>query len=194
MLSVEAAVAVAVASAFFTFEHASAFRFQAGTGVVSSRTSRRGNRRNANDIEGRRRVILHNQMPFFATPAFGQPQQSGPASASPQSATVTLRLPLGTLFDGRDYIFVTESNVRGYEWTERETGIWGSELPCMFFGDDDLTSRTIADILLDDLMDAALGNLGGQLDNDDEPSLLTKPASMITDYELSQIVLVPSSW
>ena len=58
----------------------------------------------------------------------------------------------------------------------------------------DLTSRSNADILLDDLMDAALGNLGGQLDNDDEPSLLTKPASMITDYELSQIVLVPSSW
>lgn len=117
-------------------------------------------------------MILRNQMPpFFASPAFGQPQQSGPASASPQSATVTLRLPLGTLFDGRDYIFVTESNVRGYEWTERET-----------------------DILLDDLMDAALGNLGGQLDNDDEPSLLAKPASMITDYELSQIVLVPGNW
>ncbi len=47
----------------------------------------------------------------------------GGQSAPPQSATVTLRLPLGTLFDGRDYIFVTESNVRGYEWTEKETDI-----------------------------------------------------------------------
>ncbi|EJK65767.1 hypothetical protein THAOC_13342, partial [Thalassiosira oceanica] len=90
MLAVEAAVAVAVATALFAAELASAFRFQ---GVVSSsrpRTSCRGkNRRHAIDIEGkRRRVILRNQMPpFFASPAFGQPQQSGPASASPQSAT-----------------------------------------------------------------------------------------------------------
>jgi len=130
MLAFEAAVAVAAASAFFAFEHASAFRLAGEAGVVSvsssrPKTSSRGDKNRRHAIEGRRRrVILHNQMPFFAsTPAFGQPQQSGPASASPQSATVTLRLPLGTLFDGRDYIFVTESNVRGYEWTERETGI-----------------------------------------------------------------------
>lgn len=92
---------------------------------------------------------------------------------------MTLRLPLGTLFDGRDYIFVTESNVRGYEWTTKET-----------------------DILLDDLMDAALGNLGGKHDaidttitsNDSEP-VVVGPANnnVITDYELSQIVLVPTS-
>jgi len=94
---------------------------------------------------------------------------------------VTLRLPLGTLFDGRDYIFVTESNVRGYEWTTKET-----------------------DILLDDLMDAALGNLGGKqhdntdnVDGDGEPVVVANNVaaapSVITDYELSQIVLVPTS-
>eukprot|EP00579_Thalassiosira_antarctica_P015792 CAMPEP_0201941832 /NCGR_PEP_ID=MMETSP0903-20130614/47800_1 /ASSEMBLY_ACC=CAM_ASM_000552 /TAXON_ID=420261 /ORGANISM="Thalassiosira antarctica, Strain CCMP982" /LENGTH=96 /DNA_ID=CAMNT_0048484009 /DNA_START=32 /DNA_END=318 /DNA_ORIENTATION=- len=47
-------------------------------------------------------------LPFFAAPAFSS-SSSSPASGgqvaaagtSPQSATVTLRLPLGTLFDGR---------------------------------------------------------------------------------------------
>jgi hypothetical protein len=53
---------------------------------------------------------------------------------------VTLRLPLGTLFDGRDYIFVTYSNVRGYEWGRKE-----------------------CNILVEDLMDASLGSLGGEL-------------------------------
>jgi len=79
---------------------------------------------------------------------------------------------------------VTESNVRGYEWTAKET-----------------------DILLDDLMDAALGNLGGKHDvdatednNDNESVVIAKAAAtapananVITDYELSQIVLVPTS-
>ena len=81
---------------------------------------------------------LYQELPFFAAPAFSSTLSSGAASQSsssssssssgnsnspPQSATVTLRLPLGTLFDGRDYIFVTESNVRGYEWTEKEADI-----------------------------------------------------------------------
>ena len=139
----------------------------------------------------------NNFLPFFAAPAFAT-QQSAPNSQSssttttssspPQSATVTLRLPLGTLFDGRDYIFVTESNVRGYEWTTKET-----------------------DILLDDLMDAALGTLGGMSEEDTVAATITitskqeqqststtiptptPPPALITDYELSQIVLVPTS-
>lgn len=56
---------------------------------------------------------LHGEaapLPFFAAPASFA---SAPASSAPQSSTVTLRLPLGTLFDGRDYIFVTYTNVRG---------------------------------------------------------------------------------
>ena len=79
------------------------------------------------------KTALHQELPFFAAPAFQQSNGSsssssqssggGSQSSPPQSATVTLRLPLGTLFDGRDYIFVTESNVRGYEWTEKETDI-----------------------------------------------------------------------
>jgi len=135
-------------------------------------------------------------LPFFAAPAFSS-SSSSPASGgqvaaagtSPQSATVTLRLPLGTLFDGRDYTFVTESNVRGYEWTTKE-----------------------ADILMDDLMDAALGNLGGMpdeglysnsggaaVDPNKSASVANTnikpptPPAIITDYELSQIVLVPTS-
>jgi len=86
---------------------------------------------------------------------------------------VTLRLPLGTLFDGRDYIFVTESNVRGYEWTEKET-----------------------DILLDDLMDAALGTIQGGQDTTTTTTTNNnnqQQQQLITDYELSQIVLVPTS-
>lgn len=71
-------------------------------------------------------TALHQELPFFAAPAFSASSsstQTSTTSPPPQSATVTLRLPLGTLFDGRDYIFVTESNVRGYEWTEKETDI-----------------------------------------------------------------------
>jgi hypothetical protein len=133
---------------------------------------------------------LHQELPFFANPAFTAAASSTSTSTSssssstnqsaPSQATITLRLPLGTLFDGRDYIFVTESNVRGYEWTEKET-----------------------DILLDDLMDAALGTLGGQegtnnSNNDDnakekKPKSQPPPSSQITDYELSQIVLVPTA-
>ena len=44
------------------------------------------------------------------------------------------------LFDGRDYIFVTYTNVRGYEWSTKEVNI-----------------------LVEDLMDASLGSLGGEL-------------------------------
>ena len=128
---------------------------------------------------------LHQELPFFANPAFTAAASSTSTSTSssstnqsaPSQATITLRLPLGTLFDGRDYIFVTESNVRGYEWTEKET-----------------------DILLDDLMDAALGTLGGQegtnnSNNNDEKKSKNQPppSSQITDYELSQIVLVPTA-
>lgn len=124
---------------------------------------------------------LHQELPFFANPAFTAASSSTSTSTSsssstnqsaPSQATITLRLPLGTLFDGRDYIFVTESNVRGYEWTEKET-----------------------DILLDDLMDAALG-LGGQEGNnndDNDKNQPPPPQSQITDYELSQIVLVPTA-
>ncbi|KAL7454146.1 hypothetical protein ACHAWC_009913 [Mediolabrus comicus] len=132
---------------------------------------------------------LHQELPFFANPAFTAASSTSTSTSSssstnqsaPSQATITLRLPLGTLFDGRDYIFVTESNVRGYEWTEKET-----------------------DILLDDLMDAALGTLGGQEgtnsnnNNDDSGNEKKKknqssPSPQITDYELSQIVLVPTA-
>ena len=118
-----------------------------------------------------------NSLPFFAAPAFvaTSSTSSSSSSSTPQSATVTTRIPLGTLFDGRDYIFVTESNVRGYEWSIKET-----------------------DVLLDDLMDAALfGNLGsgggsGTDNGSVSPSPTSTPTST-TDYELSQIVLVPTS-
>jgi hypothetical protein len=80
-----------------------------------------------------------NQLPFFAAPAsFAASSSSIPST--PQSSTVTLRLPLGTLFDGRDYVFVTYTNVRGYEWSVKEVNV-----------------------LVEDLMDASLGSLGGEL-------------------------------
>ncbi|KAL7449368.1 hypothetical protein ACHAWC_001433, partial [Mediolabrus comicus] len=129
---------------------------------------------------------LHQELPFFANPAFTAASSTSTSTSSssstnqsaPSQATITLRLPLGTLFDGRDYIFVTESNVRGYEWTEKET-----------------------DILLDDLMDAALGTLGGQEgtnsnnnnEKEDKKKNQPPPSPQITDYELSQIVLVPTA-
>lgn len=104
-----------------------------------------------------------SSVPFFAASS-SSTQQAGSASTT---ATVTLRLPLGTIFDGRDYIFVTESNVRSYEWTIRE-----------------------ADLLMDDLIDAA--SLGG----DGAGGVIEGVGQIIQpvmDYELSQIVVVPTS-
>ena len=104
-----------------------------------------------------------SSVPFFA--ASSSPTQQ--AGSAPTTATVTLRLPLGTIFDGRDYIFVTESNVRSYEWTTRE-----------------------ADLLMDDLIDAA--SLGGVGDGGiiEGVGQIIQP---VMDYELSQIVVVPTS-
>ncbi len=50
-------------------------------------------------------------VPFFA-------QLEPPAKEG--SASITNRLPLGSIFDSRDYIFSTATNVRGYEWTLKE--------------------------------------------------------------------------
>uniref|UniRef100_A0A7S2U6Y8 DUF262 domain-containing protein n=1 Tax=Attheya septentrionalis TaxID=420275 RepID=A0A7S2U6Y8_9STRA len=86
-------------------------------------------------------------VPFFA---------SFSASGDLGTTTVTTRVPLGTLFDSRDYIFCTATNVRGYEWTLKET-----------------------DQLFDDLSDVAVGS---------------SPNAHRGDYELSQIVLVPTEW
>jgi hypothetical protein len=99
-------------------------------------------------------------------------------------ATVTHRLPLGTIFDGRDYIFVTESNVRSYEWTIKEV-----------------------DLLFEDLMDAASLSMesvaiGGATSSNTATTTKTTSLSssttastnaIISDYELSQIVIVPTS-
>jgi len=66
-------------------------------------------------------------VPFFA-------QLYPPAKKG--SASITNRLPLGSIFDSREYIFSTATNVRGYEWTLKE-----------------------AEELLDDLLDASNGFL-----------------------------------
>ncbi|KAL3776230.1 hypothetical protein ACHAW5_008261 [Stephanodiscus triporus] len=101
-------------------------------------------------------------LPFFAA---APPQQQQQPSAAAAAATVTLRLPLGTIFDGRDYTFVTESNVRSYEWTTREV-----------------------DLLMDDLIDAASLGGGGRVPT----GLRGGQVHPVSDYELSQIVIVPT--
>ncbi|CAJ1946582.1 unnamed protein product [Cylindrotheca closterium] len=53
-------------------------------------------------------------LPFFASSSATEKVKEGRAS-------ITDRLPIGKLFDSRDYIFNTASNVRGYEWTIKET-------------------------------------------------------------------------
>ncbi|KAL3934609.1 MAG: hypothetical protein SGBAC_009710 [Bacillariaceae sp.] len=53
-------------------------------------------------------------LPFFASSSASEQAKEGRAS-------ITDRLPIGKLFDSRDYIFNTASNVRGYEWTIKET-------------------------------------------------------------------------
>jgi len=59
------------------------------------------------------RLFLEFPLPFFAAPERNEKQVEGRAS-------VTNRLPIGKIFDSRDYIFSTTSNVRGYEWTLKE--------------------------------------------------------------------------
>ena len=109
--------------------------------------------------------VIISSLPFFAAAPPQQQQQQQQNGASATAATVTLRLPLGTIFDGRDYVFVTESNVRSYEWTTREV-----------------------DLLMDDLIDAA--SLGGGGVGGGGGAGQVHPVS---DYELSQIVIVPTS-
>jgi len=80
--------------------------------------------------------------PFFAR-AFGNPGSlfsstpASPKSKEGKAASITTRLPLGTLFDSREYTFETVTNVRGYEWTLK-----------------------VAEELLDDFVDASRGYLG----------------------------------
>lgn len=74
-------------------------------------------------------------LPFFAQM---QPR------AKEGTASITNRLPLGTIFDSRDYIFSTATNVRGYEWTLKE-----------------------AEELLEDLLDGANGVLGADVSRQD---------------------------
>jgi len=69
-------------------------------------------------------------VPFFAS-IYDKPKEKG-------TKTVTTRLPIGNLFDSREYIFECATNMRGYEWTVKE-----------------------AEELLDDLVDASsIGRFG----------------------------------
>lgn len=75
------------------------------------------------------------ELPFFA-------QMQPPAKEG--TASITTRLPLGTIFESRDYIFSTATNVRSYEWTLKE-----------------------AEELLDDLLDASSGILPSDVPKQD---------------------------
>jgi Uncharacterized conserved protein len=75
------------------------------------------------------------EMPFFAQ--MQPPPKEGTAS-------ITTRLPLGNIFESRDYIFSTATNVRSYEWTLKE-----------------------AEELLDDLLDASNGILSRDVPKQD---------------------------
>jgi uncharacterized protein with ParB-like and HNH nuclease domain len=101
-------------------------------------------------------------MPFFASSTATEKVKEGRAS-------ITTRLPIGKLFDSREYIFSTASNVRGYEWTLKET-----------------------EELLDDLLDASQGVFAG--DADGGSSEIICEGFSKQDYELSQIVLIPMEW
>jgi len=78
-------------------------------------------------------------LPFFAS--F---EQSQPPLLKEGTASITNRLPLGTIFDSRDYIFSTVTNIRTYEWTVKE-----------------------AEELLDDLLEGSNGLLAGDMNKQD---------------------------
>lgn len=111
-------------------------------------------------------------VPFFASTLGGgvgtffasSPASKKAAPSEGKAASITTRLPLGTLFDSREYTFETLTNVRGYEWTIK-----------------------VAEELLDDFIDASRGYLNTGLEEEEEQA-------MKHEYELSQIVLVPMEW
>ena len=105
--------------------------------------------------------------PFFATKFVEQTSASTSSVPEGKAASITTRLPLGKLFDSREFIFNTATNVRGYEWTIKET-----------------------EELIEDLLDASLGIMAKSDDNDEKDEALFVPR----DYELSQIVLIPMDW
>eukprot|EP00980_Cylindrotheca_fusiformis_P015783 scaffold4590_cov112-Cylindrotheca_fusiformis.AAC.1 len=82
-------------------------------------------------------VLFDLPVPFFASASSDKVQEG--------RASITTRLPIGKIFDSsRDYIFNTASNVRGYEWTWKET-----------------------EELLDDLMDGSKGVFSATTNNKD---------------------------
>lgn len=115
-----------------------------------------------------------SKTPFFANSLGGgvgsffssKPSSQKPTSSDSKAASITTRIPLGTLFDSRDYTFETLTNVRGYEWTAK-----------------------VAEELLDDFIDASRGYLNEYDQDGVDVTHARKP-----DYELSQIVLVPMEW
>lgn len=70
-------------------------------------------------------------LPFFASIT-----EQSTTSEVVGSTTVTTRLPLGTLFDSRDYIFNAATNVRGYEWTLKETDELFDDLSDVSIGEE----------------------------------------------------------
>mmetsp|Transcript_23976 Transcript_23976/g.29440 ORF Transcript_23976/g.29440 Transcript_23976/m.29440 type:complete len:764 (-) Transcript_23976:95-2386(-) len=119
-------------------------------------------------------------VPFFASFLDSVLPGSSTTSSSSSPITTTTRLPLGTIFDSRDYIFEVATNVRGYEWTQKEA---------------------VDNGLLDDLIDASPIGFNSQLlKKKAETNTLTEEeqlAAMLlrnNDFELGQIVLVPMEW
>jgi len=114
-------------------------------------------------------------LPFFASVS----EQGSAAPEVAGSTTVTTRLPLGTLFDSRDYIFNAATNVRGYEWTLKETDelfddlsdvAIGEESPNKHRGDYELSQI----VLVPMEWDRASYGLGGRYDvHDGQQRLVT---------------------
>ena len=111
------------------------------------------------------------------TPFFASILDKSSSEASAATTTVTTRLPLGTLFDSRDYIFTAASNVRGYEWDAKQV-----------------------DELFEDLSDVSVGAAAVNAADADASAAAgpgrygDSPNRHRDDYELSQIVLVPQEW
>lgn len=80
--------------------------------------------------------MVFDNLPFFA--------QQMPPPSKEGTASITTRIPLGTIFDSREYVFSTATNVRGYEWTTKE-----------------------AEELLDDLIDGSSGTIFNDMPRQD---------------------------
>jgi len=113
-----------------------------------------------------------------------QQEKTIPPPTATTTVTTTTRMPLGTIFDSRDYIFTTATNIRSYEWTIKQAGELFEDLYDAAFGISMMNTNNDNNKDSSDRM---------RINNDDDSSstMFSSSSSSLSCYELGQIVIVP---